>query len=96
MQTNPFSCVAKFSEAISDLSLSIKPFLGYVCGSEISRARIPALSFDHPCCLIANTLPGVVLSSVPDNAWAQLGDSTGQGLFSGGSERSLFWGVKAV
>lgn len=76
--------MAKLSEAISNLSLSINPFLGYVRASEIRRARIPALSFDHPCCLIATTLPGIVLSLVPDNAWAQLGDSTGQGLFSGG------------
>lgn len=88
--------MAKLSEALSDQSLSIKPFLGYVCASKISRARIPALSFDHPCSLIANTLPGIVLSSVSDNAWAELGDSTGQGLFSGGSSCSLFLGAKTV
>jgi len=82
--------VAKLSETISDLSLSIKPFLGYVCASEINRARTTALSFHHPCCLIANTLPGTVLSLVPCKAWAQLGNSTGQGLFSGISECSSF------
>lgn len=70
--------------------------LGSICASEISRARIPALSLDHSCCLMANTLLGIVLSFLPDNAWAQLEDSTCQGLFSGGSECSLFWGVKTV
>lgn len=39
---------------------------------------------------------GIVLSFLTDNAWAQLEDSTCQGLFSGGSECSLFWGVKTV
>lgn len=70
--------------------------LGSIYTSEISRARIPALSLKHPCCLMANTLLGIVLSFLPDNAWAQLEDSTCQRLFSGGSECSLFWGVKTV